>query len=211
MKLLLAILMTFAATATLADNAPFPALYDVTGVAADDVLNIRRGPGGDFDVIGSFAATETGVEVVAVNGPATWAKIALPEGEGWVARRYLRRQDGQDGISLPATLACGGTEPFWAMSFPDDGAGGRNLQYSDPESDGNILAPLTRFNIAAGAGWGPYLVQGRAPDLTATAIVTRASCSDGMSDRPYGFTVFVDMKNSAGDASFLHGCCALSR
>lgn len=198
-------------SAARADIYPLPALFDVTGVVADDVLNIRLGPGSDFDVIGSFTPSQSGVEVVAVNDQATWAKVALPEGEGWVAFRYLMRQGGQDGITLPATLSCGGTEPFWGMSFPDNGAGGRNINYSDPENSAGVLATLTRFDIAAGAGWGPYLVEGQSADLETTAIISRHECYDGMSDRPYGFTVFVDMENAAGEAFFLHGCCSLSR
>ena len=42
-------------------------------------------------------------------------------------------------------------------------------------------------------------------DLT----VTRASCSDGMSDRPYGFRALVWDRGASGGEQLLEGCCSL--
>ncbi|MEO1155590.1 MAG: SH3 domain-containing protein, partial [Pseudomonadota bacterium] len=47
----------------------YPALFDVTGVASDDVLNIRSAPSATAEIIGTLAHNETGVEVVG-EGPA---------------------------------------------------------------------------------------------------------------------------------------------
>ena len=42
-----------------------PALHDVTGVAADDVLNVRARPDASAPVLGALTPDATGVEVVA--------------------------------------------------------------------------------------------------------------------------------------------------
>ena len=81
-------------------SAPDDTLYHrVTGVADDDVLNIRDRAGvPGSTIIGSFAPDAEGIELV--HGPdaheivsgGSWQKIRrgdLPDGTGWVNTRYL--------------------------------------------------------------------------------------------------------------------------
>jgi N-acetylmuramoyl-L-alanine amidase len=64
------------------------ALYRVTDVAADDVLNIRAGPDADLAIVGSIPPNGRGVRIVgACSGQ--WCRIDYQGATGWVNRRYL--------------------------------------------------------------------------------------------------------------------------
>ena len=69
---------------------------DVSRVAADDVLNIRLGPGAGFAIIGGLANDTTGVRVYGDATSGSWVMIQLPGtnvGEanscGWVHSAFL--------------------------------------------------------------------------------------------------------------------------
>ncbi|TVR06908.1 MAG: SH3 domain-containing protein [Salinarimonadaceae bacterium] len=80
--------------------APQELAYRVTGVAADDRLNIRDNPGIDGEIVGRVAPDAAGLrwtgESAAVSD-ATWWELAhpdLPNGAGWVNSRFLEAQAG---------------------------------------------------------------------------------------------------------------------
>lgn len=72
-----------------------------------------------------------------------------------------------------------GTEPFWS----GQAAGGR-LTYATPEKPEGQSIAVQRFGGRGGLSFSGTL-EGRSLDL----MVTPGSCSDGMSDRTYPFTV----------------------
>ncbi len=96
-----------------------PSLHDVTGVAADDVLNVRSGPDAGSARIGALAPGATGVEVIELSGTG-WGRVNVDEGSGWVSLRYLARQPDQPPV--PDRLTCFGTEPFWSLARDGDAA-----------------------------------------------------------------------------------------
>lgn len=71
-------------------TADGPDFYRVTGVAADDMLNLRRGPGTGEDVI---VGLPNGREVDLLRrDPNGWCLVALreaPDLQGFVACRYI--------------------------------------------------------------------------------------------------------------------------
>lgn len=71
---LLAFFFAFLSTPALAQDI-YPALHDVTGVAADDVLNIRSEPSASSPIIGTFSPFETDVEVVALSPDGGWGRV----------------------------------------------------------------------------------------------------------------------------------------
>lgn len=178
-----------------------PTLFDVTGVAANDRLNIRERPDAGAAVIGTLPPDAKGVEVMAErNG---WAQVNSGERAGWVNARYLayRSDVWQDG-KLPATLNCLGTEPFWSLRQV-----GQTMVYETPEGarqmdrravlDQGFPSPV-RGVIAGDA-------QGRL-----TLAIQPAQCSDGMSDRVYGLSALL-IFDGAGQASRMQtGCCRIS-
>ena len=90
-----------------------PDAWRVTGVASNDVLNVRTGPGTNYPVSESFAATERGLQQVTcvpLHTPAQYSALtaaqikALPPRwclmrnaamtkAGWVAQRFITPDD----------------------------------------------------------------------------------------------------------------------
>lgn len=65
-----------------------PALYCVSGVAADDVLNLRAWPSASSQILDGLDPHQCDIAFLpyAVNG---WQKIRVAGQEGWVNRNYL--------------------------------------------------------------------------------------------------------------------------
>jgi uncharacterized protein YraI len=69
-----------------------PQLHHVAFVAEDDVLNVRSGPGVDFDVVFSLAPDASGIQAVGsgqVVLSSTWIPIVADGQSGWVNGRFL--------------------------------------------------------------------------------------------------------------------------
>ncbi len=182
---------------------PFPSLFDVRAVAANDVLNVRAAPSAQATIIGALAPDARGIEVVAQNDAGTWGQVNTGEQSGWVSLRFMAARGVHiDHYNLPAGLTCFGTEPFWSLTNT-----GGAWRYHTPDfsreglevwiaQDSGIAGDLRRMVQFAGLG-GP-----------ATAFIYPDQCSDGMSDRAYGLAISVMM---APSAPMLSGCCSLSR
>lgn len=119
---------------------------------------------------------------------ASLAALALLALSGCHARR------GEDNGGVPGdvdshkpfaeiaeneTLHFVGTEPFWS------GEATRNtLNYSTPATPDGTKISVTRFGGRNGLG-----LSGKLEDRTFDLTVTPGTCSDGMSDRRFPFTV----------------------
>jgi uncharacterized membrane protein len=198
-------LLLLLAAGPAAAQAPSPGLFDVTGVAADDVLNVRDAPGTRGAIVAHLAPDARGIEVVAVDATGGWGRVNAGERAGWVALRYLAaRPDLWRPGALPAGLACLGTEPFWSLR---------------PQAGRAVLAapdaPEVTLPIAAvrdpGVPGDPRraLVAAEGPERL-TAFIAPGACSDGMSERAYGLTAAVLHETAAG-TRLLTGCCSLAR
>ena len=70
-----------------------PDFYRVVGVAADDMLNLRRGPGMQFEtIVGLPAGREVNLLSRETHGTTDWCLIALretPDLQGFVACRFI--------------------------------------------------------------------------------------------------------------------------
>jgi hypothetical protein len=67
-------------------------------------LNVRRGPGVDYAVLGYLRAGQAAA-VVGINGDGTWLQIVYPpapDDRGWIARRYVEVHG--DLASVPAVV-----------------------------------------------------------------------------------------------------------
>lgn len=110
----LLLLLILAAPAHATQEYILPTLFDVTGVAADDVLNIRQLPDADAPIIGTLSPDAKGIEVVEDTGG--WGRVNSGEGSGWVSMRYMAyRTDVWHEGALPDGFSCFGTEPFWSL------------------------------------------------------------------------------------------------
>jgi uncharacterized membrane protein len=176
----------------------YPALHAVTGVGAEDVLNIRARPDATSDVVGTLPSDATGVEVVGTEGG--WAVVNTGESSGYAALRFLTREPGPDWNSLQVPLTCLGTEPFWSLEI-DPAAG--ETRRNTPDSQGPRAARLT-------VAW---LGSERAPDMAVAvedgiAVLSPGNCQDGMSERRYGISVQV-FRTGIGYVDRDRGCCFL--
>ncbi len=191
--LILGLLLAGPASATPDDI--LPTLFDVTGVAADDVLNIRQMPDAAAPVIGTLPANTTAIEVVAES--QGWGRVNSGEASGWVAMRYLSpRPDVWTTGQLPADFRCFGTEPFWDVAADQTQITLRDLDDGDPQP---LIAVMDR-----GIPRDPMrAVLGE----NITLIATPGQCSDGMSDRLFGLRATLVQR---GDSPrLLTGCCTI--
>jgi uncharacterized membrane protein len=193
------VLWTAFATPALATQDGWPAVHDVTGVAADDVLNIRERPDASSPIVGRLAP-DAAVEVIRPNDRLTWGLVNAGEATGWVSLRYLQRRAGQWDGAFPDVAACFGTEPFWSLARDADA-----LTFSTPDGSSRY-AITTRagsqnrrdsFHMIAEGAEGP-----------AIAILQSEACSDGMSDREFGISVQL-LLGLGPEARQLSGCCTL--
>ncbi|CUH51566.1 COG3650 family protein [Shimia marina] len=172
---------------------PLPALYDVVGVEVDDTLNIRRLPNASAAQIGALPNDARDIEVTAQNDGGTWARINIGEGHGWVSARYLTRS-----ANPGKALHCFGTEPFWSAKLSE----GQPLRYTSPDeqyrtSDLGKRIRSANLTDRFALQFGPTL-----------AMIKRAECSDGMSDRLFGLEADL-LLNRDGTPALLSGCCSI--
>ena len=194
--IILALALLLASPALATQEYILPTLFDVTGVAADDVLNVRADPSAKAPIIGTLAPDQTHIEVVEER--SGWGRVNTGEGSGWVSMRYMAyRTDVWEGGKLPASFACHGTEPFWGLRVqqgqavldrPDMDASPRALQ---AVLGGDIFRDPTRAVLAQG------LVASVVPQI----------CSDGMSDRLFGLRASVVL--TGDQPRLLQGCCSI--
>jgi uncharacterized membrane protein len=199
MPRLFALCIVIAPTAVAAQDF-VPRLYDVSGVAEGDVLNVRAGPSASAGIVATLAPDRKRVEVVGLDPASRWGRIGLPEGAGWVSLAYLeRRYLGEAGMA--DGMRCVGTEPFWSLSFS-----GGEATWATPEGERSFPVASDRSVPSSEAhvyGWAASASEALSGAIVATA------CSDGMSDRPYGWATGIVRQTDAGVELF-SGCCTLS-
>ncbi|WP_167851017.1 MULTISPECIES: COG3650 family protein [Tabrizicola] len=197
MMRLATIMLLMSPLAVMAED--FPARYAVSGVSSDNVLNIRAAPGAGSARIGELGPDTTDIEVLGLSENGRWGRIGMPEGNGWVAMRYLARQDQPEGTVIPRPLSCRGTEPFWRIGLLSRGDIYERLGEN----------PVDLDLVAERPGDNGYEADLSAPDGTGfSLVVARGTCLDGMSDREFGWTGTLRIGGQGQDET-LQGCCTL--
>lgn len=194
---MLVVLSLCAGGAALADQPDFPALFDVKGVASDDVLNVRANPNASAQIVGALRPQDANVEVITPNEAGDWGLVNINEGTGWVSLRFMQRV-GQPLESVASLGQCFGTEPFWTVSFEGD-----SIRYSTPEGalNGTVVERLASRSRLDRAG-----IRLSLPTGPLDGVVAWRSCNDGMSDSVYGIAV-----DFLGPQGVISGCCSLSQ
>lgn len=180
-----------------------PALFSVTGVAQDDVLNIRAAPDAGASQIGQLDPDATGVEVVALSRDGRWGQVNTWEWAGWVSMRYLVREPGPDWTAMQTPLKCHGTEPFWSMNVDPLR---RTVSFELMGETRQSLRIDQTAPVSGRSGMVGWRVEGAATD--GFASLQTQSCSDGMSDRLLGIAIAVFLSGADGMTGY-SGCCTL--
>lgn len=178
----------------------YPALHDVTGVAANDVLNIRQAPDAASEIVGTLAPDQKDVEVMTALPGGEWGLVNTGESSGWVAMRFLQRHDESD-YALARQLTCFGTEPFWTLAITQgEGASLITPEHTRAVSGADLLQ--------SGFGRTDRFYMGFADGQV--MIIRRGLCSDEMTDRAYGLEVdFLTYDDEFGGTALLTGCCSI--
>jgi len=184
--------------------------YRVTGVAAGDVLNIRPEPGPGGDPLGELAPGAAPVEVLEVQstGAGEWGRVLAADGNGWVAMKFLEplKVAKIAGTEIPDGLVCMGTEPFWNAKVSTE----EGLRFADIDQNEAVM-PITKAMNAIGR-MHRFAVLASDGKTRATAMLgTNESCSDGMSDRDFGWRMDLLLERD-GDGEYpqlYEGCCRL--
>ena len=196
----LALMLSLASPA--AAQTMLPTLYDVTGVKADDVLNIRAMPDASSSILSELPPDATGVEVIETR--AGWARVNTFERSGWVNMRYLKeRPDVWRKGEIPATLNCLGTEPFWTLRQV-----GNNIVYETPEQSRPLQRRVVVDNPARHQPARSIIAGDDKGRLT--VVLTPAQCTDGMSDRFFGLSATLLFEGAGQATRMENGCCRIT-
>ena len=204
MGFLLGLFLVAASPAAATPEYLLPTLFDVTGVAANDVLNIRAAPNASAAIIGTLSPDATDVEVVGDDETGRWARINIGEQSGWAALRFLAYQvEVWNPEALPATLHCLGNEPFWSFAPRGD-----RVVLSTPDAPESVMR--IEQILTTGMFRDPRRsVSAQGETRRMTAVMVPMACSDGMSDRAYGLDVTVILEGR-GQTQMLTGCCSVA-
>ena len=194
---LFAFLTLFLPSHTLADS--FPARYSVNGVAANDTLNIRAEPNASSPKTWKLPPFAINIEVLRVSEDARSGMIGMGEGNGWDAMRYLQVTPNDTSYTTSRPLNYSGKEPFWALNMTPRGTEFTKL--------GASRIDLNNVSEAV-AQTGSLATFEEGPTKTYTLMFKPAQCSDGMSDRDFGFTGRVFIEAPDGNR-YLRGCCTM--
>ncbi|MBM7067144.1 COG3650 family protein [Actibacterium sp. 188UL27-1] len=177
-----------------------PGLFRVSGVASNDVLNIREEPTVRSPILSAYPFDARGIEVVGYNETGRWAKVGLGERNGWVAAKFLTAD------TSAAPLGCFGAEPFWNLTI--DAPDARYEGVDTPRITMNVVRAQSRLPDVSGVA--AFDLDGI--DYAMSAIIRPRQCSDGMSDRMYGWGIDLMIHRAATPTdgpTHLAGCCTL--
>ena len=198
-----AVLWTLLALPVFATVEGWPALYDVTGVAPDDVLNVRAAPRASAEIVGALPADGTAIEVIEITRNETWGLVNAGEVSGWASMAFLARRPGQWAGAAPELAHCVGTEPFWSLSID-----GEQATFETPDALPLRFLRSSKLRSRNRIDRHAAVYENDLGGLVAT--LRNTSCNDGMSDRAFGWEVDLLLVVAGEDnAQLFSGCCSL--
>ncbi|MDQ5767619.1 SH3 domain-containing protein [Thiothrix subterranea] len=206
-------------------------VYVITGVTTGEFLNMRANAGTGSSVVGRIPHNGQGIVTTGEEkkvGSTVWAKIYWNGVGGWVSKRYLLPEDQAANappaptpapaappavvvppIKVPSnvtpppakaasnSLVCSGTEPFWSIEITD-----ANLNVN--MMDGPRYSVPVTFRQTSANNATIAVIAGVAGANNTQAFMQKvSSCSDGMSDTNYPYSVTAVLNNQR----VVSGCC----
>jgi len=184
-------------------------VYSVIGVEAGKTLNLRSAPGVKNPVVAKIPANGQGVVATGeekVIGKTTWAKVYWSKQSGWISKTYLT-ENPQNALSKPAKpgvednkhmMQCSGTEPFWKVDISET-----QIKVNMP--DGPQYTVPVSFRQTSANNRTIAVISGNVGGMRSTEAFLQKvdSCSDGMSDIRYPYTITAVLNNQ----KVVSGCC----
>ena len=179
-----------------------PGVYRVVDVGASDVLNIRAAADARSEILGGLAPDAVMVEVLEQD--EGWGRIVFEEENGWVNLGFLSPMERQTAgeFNAPGQFQCMGTEPFWGAEIGRDGG----FRFYDAMSMGEDLSADLTSAETASARPEPYHYRFDG-EISGSLTIAAQTCSDGMSDRDYGWRVYLFAYDRENGRRFVDGCC----
>lgn len=134
------------AAATEIAPAPAPPAITITGVISADLVNLRSGPGTQFEIVGSVTLSQT-VQITGKNDTGKWWQVCCQTGKAgaaWIIREFVAvdKKAPTDKLPVVEVKAAAPAE----ISLPGAPALPKEGAYSPPTT----LNPLTGLPLAAG-------------------------------------------------------------
>ncbi len=180
-------------------------VYAVTKVAPDDGLNMRSQPGVGGTVVIVLPSNAKGVLALGEerkSGNSTWIKISWAGKQGWVNKYYLSEdvQTSAQPVNSSVVMECGGTEPFWSMHISEK-------QMDVTMLDGPKYVIPVEFRQQSANNTTVAVVAGSRGNAHTTAFLQKVeTCSDGMSDKNYPYSVTAVLNSQ----KVVSGCCSIT-
>jgi len=188
-----------------AQSRPYiPGLFDVQKVASDDVLNVRKTPGGTSEIVGTLDYDTQSVEVVTLSEDGKWGMVNSNDySTGWVQLQFMS-QTAPDPVAtdFERDLWCFGDEPYWTLISIAKGDvflldGGNKLQLK------RSFAPL----LAEDRKFGRQVMVAGMEGIEITGFLTPKQCRPNEGVFGFGFDMLVVKGQERRSVS---GCCSLS-
>ena len=169
-------------------------LYDVTGISAGSVLNVRNGPGTSHTVVATLPPGVTGLRLVECQGSGGWCRIDDGQGiDGWVAARFL-----EGAPTLPAEPAAPSIAPWQSMfstevSYRVTGIGANSSlnMRAGPGTGQSVIARLpsgrsglTILDCTDAGDWCKVSIGSSAPGWVATRYLSKIVDAGDASGEP---------------------------
>lgn len=178
-----------------------PGYYKVVDTLTEH-LNVREAPSSASLDIGNLAPGSQPYEILETDDSGNWGRILWLDKTGWVAMNFMQAIEIPHlaNTIVPIGLLCAGTEPFWTMEIES----AESAVLSTTES----ITPMSLSNVSVSKNRAkdPVAIEFLTNDLTVLTVVSRESCSDGMSDINYSWAA--DLLTQP-DLSLLSGCCVM--
>ena len=200
----LLLILTLLATPALAQSN-LPLLYTVTGVAANDTLNVRDSPNAGAPDVGDLQPNAT-VEIMRLSADGKWGLVETNDAVGWVSMRFMALTPNTTGngtdlpSGLPRHITCNGAEPFWELTLDN----GNNFSVgSDGPNDWEVRSfPVLGIDKGMNTAVDTYAFS--SPPYT--AVLKKEACFSDFTGLNHGWSMALVFRESQ---SFyvMSGCC----
>ncbi|SMF55864.1 SH3 domain-containing protein [Alteromonadaceae bacterium Bs31] len=171
----------------------------VVNVSDDDALNMRSDASSKSNIVFSLPYDAHNIMILDTKG--AWSKVHYRGHSGWVSSKYIQTSEPSTAQStFKGELFCLGTEPHWNLATEANKA---SLSILGEQQELYVSGEFRNSNNRTDV-WLMSLSSPTKKHSLTLGVLQQQSCSDGMSDTDYPFSLHL-MGVHAG--SLMSGCC----